>query len=67
MATAGQDALRWQCSSFCNGGECLEIARRDDAILVRNCGDPGRWLCFSTASWHDFVSKVKGGSPGYGS
>jgi hypothetical protein len=63
MATAGHDALCWQRSSFCNGGDCLEVARQDDAVLVRNSRDPGSWLSFSAASWDEFVSKVKGGSP----
>lgn len=67
MATAGHDAPCWQCSSFCNGGDCLEIARQDGAVLVRNSADPGSRLSFSAASWHDFVGQVKSGQPGYGS
>lgn len=29
-------AVAWRKSSFCSGGECAEIRRKGDRILVRN-------------------------------
>lgn len=61
MATAGPGVLRWRCSSFCNGGDCIEVARLAGVVAIRNSADPGRFLTISAAGWQKFVRDLKGG------
>lgn len=61
MATAGPGALRWRCSSFCNGGDCVEVAVQADAVAIRNSADAGNLLTVSAAGWRVFVRDCKEG------
>jgi hypothetical protein len=66
MATAGPGALRWRCSSFCNGGDCVEVAVQPDAVqpdvvAIRNSADTGNFLTVSAAGWRAFVRDCKDG------
>ena len=61
MATAGPGALRWRCSSFCNGGDCVEVALRADLVAIRNSADTENFLTVSAAGWRAFVRDCKEG------
>jgi hypothetical protein len=61
MATAGPGALRWRCSSFCNGGDCVEVALQADVVAIRNSADTGNFLTVSAAGWRAFVRDCKDG------
>jgi Domain of unknown function (DUF397) len=61
MANEGDDGLRWQCSSFCNGGSCVEVALRADGAIVRDSRNPEAWLAVSAAGWRAFVRDCKEG------
>jgi hypothetical protein len=50
----------WRISSWCNGGSCVAVAIRDDAILVRNTSGPeGPILAFNPAAWRDLIADIK--------
>jgi len=50
----------WRTSSRCNGGSCVAMAIRDDAILVRNTSDPeGPIIAVSPAAWRDLIAGIK--------
>lgn len=51
----------WRKSSYSgNGGQCVEVADRDNHLLVRDSKEPeGAKLAFTTASWTAFTAKVK--------
>lgn len=61
MATAGPGALRWRCSSFCNGGDCLEVAWGPGVVAIRSSADRGRFLTISAASWQNLIRDLKRG------
>jgi len=61
MATAGPGALRWRCSNFCNGGDCVEVAFQADAVAIRNSANPARILTIPVAAWRAFVRDLKQG------
>jgi hypothetical protein len=61
MATAGPGGLRWRCSSFCNGGDCVEVAVQPDMVAIRNSADNGNFLRISVAGWRAFVRDCKEG------
>lgn len=52
----------WRKSSYSdsNGGDCVEWARRQTTVAVRDSKDPGGpALAFSPAAWATFVDAVK--------
>ncbi len=54
--------FRWMRSSFCSTSNCVEVARRDATLLVRDSKDPaGHVLAYSLDEWRAFVSAVKAG------
>ena len=71
------DGNEWQRSSFCSGGQCVEVAasasgcghnncvvvdRDGDLILVRDSKNPGQQpLAFDRAEWETFVAGVEAG------
>jgi Domain of unknown function (DUF397) len=61
MATAGPERLRWRCSSFCNGGDCVEVAVQADRVAIRNSADIGNFLTISLAGWRAFIRDCKDG------
>lgn len=45
-----------------NGGECVEVRRRDEAIQVRDSKDPtGPILRFTGKDWAAFIGGAKDG------
>lgn len=55
--------LNWRKSSAsAGGGECVEVAKQDSSVLVRDSFHrPGRILRFTPAQWRWFVQRVKSG------
>jgi len=52
----------WQRSSFCSSGQCVEVGRDGDQILVRDSKNPGQQpLAFDRAEWETFVAGVEAG------
>jgi hypothetical protein len=52
----------WRKSSYSsdNGGECVETASRDSAVMVRDTTDrDGKMLTFTAAAWEAFTSELK--------
>jgi hypothetical protein len=45
----------WRKSSFCAAGECLEIAQKDDTVLLRNNRSPRVVVRVSTEEWEAFA------------
>jgi hypothetical protein len=50
-------------SSFCSGGDCVEVERISDTFAVRyaHAGRTSRELLFSLAEWEAFIAGVKAG------
>ena len=61
MAIARPERLRWRCSSFCNGGECVEVVLQADAVAIRSSTDTENFLTISVAGWRAFVRDCKEG------
>lgn len=50
------------CSSFCSSGDCVEVATRDGAVLVRDSKNPeGPVLSYTAEEWQAFVDGVRNG------
>jgi len=54
----------WRKSSRSGGGEnCVEAARTDDGVMVRDSKNPaGPRLAFTRAEWKRFLASVKAGA-----
>ena len=57
---AAQPAFR--TASFCNGGECVEVAQRGGLIVLRDSTKPrGIMLYYAVGDWGSFVRNIKSG------
>ena len=55
-------SLRWQRSSFCSSGGCVEVARESRSVHVRDTHDPeGTHLVVPVEAWRDFINRIKRG------
>jgi hypothetical protein len=58
-------AAEYRISSFCSGGDCVEVGMRNDGVVaVRDTKDRSRELTFSRQEWAAFVAGIKGGAFG---
>jgi hypothetical protein len=57
---ADQENLAWQVSRSCDGGQCIGVARRGDAVLIGNTSNPQAPVSeFSVGEWQQFLAGVK--------
>jgi hypothetical protein len=56
-------AADYKTSSFCSGGDCVEVGMRlDGVVAVRDTKDRSRELTFSSQEWAAFVAGIKRGA-----
>jgi hypothetical protein len=56
------DQPRWQRSSRCSGGTCVEVAQADGVVWLRDGKRPEREpIVASAEEWAAFVAGVRGG------
>jgi len=61
-AAEGSQEIVWHRASRCANGECVEVARGDGLILVRDSKDPaGAVLTYSDEEWTAFIASIKAG------
>lgn len=55
---------QWRRASKCDtGGQCVEVARAEPAVAVRDSKNPGRgYLVFSPQAWTAFTRRIKDGT-----
>lgn len=57
------DGLVWRRARYCYTGECVEVARQDGIILMRDSKDPqGGVVRISDDDWTSLVSDIKAGA-----
>jgi len=63
MTAPEQTAAVWRTSSRSNGqGQCVQVARLDQAVAVRDSKDPaGPVLTFTPTEWAAFIAGAKDG------
>lgn len=49
------EQLTWRRSGRCSGGSCVEVAKVDDRIMVRNSADPRLVVTFTHDEWMAFL------------
>lgn len=54
-------APAWRKASFCAAGECVEIARQNDMIVLRNSSAPGTVVSYTTEEWQAFATGFRAG------
>lgn len=55
-------ALEWHKASFCQTGECVEIAAYNDLVLMRSSAQPKLgYVYFSPEEFNRFLEAVKSG------
>ncbi len=61
IAIQGSPPVVWQRARVCGTGECVEVARDGDAIVVRDSKNPAQKLRYTRQEWRAFVIGVKAG------
>jgi len=56
-----QIAAVWRKSSFCTSGECVEIAKRGETVVLRNSRAPRAEVRYTAEEWHAFVQGLRAG------
>lgn len=60
-------ALPWRKSRRCDSGNCIEVARNGEFVLVRDSTHPdGPTLRFHKSDWDAFIAGLRAGRPGRG-
>ncbi|GIJ47581.1 hypothetical protein Val02_44670 [Virgisporangium aliadipatigenens] len=54
-------ATHWRRSTFCATGECVEVARAGEDVVVRNSTDGDNVVAFTPEAWTDFVEAIRDG------
>ena len=49
----------WRKSSFCQNGECAEVAAEGEEVLLRSTRSPGEVIRLSAAEWQAFVRGIQ--------
>lgn len=58
MLTATVDG-GWQRSTFCSGGNCVQVKRSGNTVMVRDRG--GRIVTFTATAWQEFLAGAEAG------
>jgi len=55
------ESLKWIKSTYSAQGNCVEVASRDDGLVVRDSkqGGTGPLLRFPASSWRRFADRLK--------
>lgn len=55
-------SLAWYRASFCQNGECVEIATYNDTVMMRNSAWPDSgYIYFTTEDFNTFLLAAKAG------
>jgi hypothetical protein len=55
-------ALDWHKASFCQTGECIEIAAYNDVVLMRSSSQPeSGYVYFTPEEFNSFLEAAKSG------
>ena len=49
----------WRKSSFCQQGECAEVALVNGEVVVRSSRSPAETVSFTAAEWQAFLAGVR--------
>jgi len=49
----------WRRPSYCQNGECAEVAKQDDMIALRSSTAPGRVVRYTVDEWQALVRAIK--------
>nr|MDT0658447.1 DUF397 domain-containing protein [Micromonospora sp. DSM 115978] len=49
----------WRKSGRCESQHCVEVARFDGGVAIRDSTDPGRHIRFGRASWREFIITLR--------
>jgi hypothetical protein len=51
----------WRKSSFCQAGECVEVAQLNEEIILRSTRSPSAVVRLTADEWHAFAQGMRAG------
>lgn len=61
MSLTGSAMPVWRKSSRCESQQCVEVARLDHGIAIRDSKDPQPQLVFDSSAWRAFIVTLRTG------
>jgi hypothetical protein len=61
LETRSQETAVWRKASFCQAGECAEVAAEDEEILLRSTRSPETVVRLTTAEWQALTKGIQAG------
>lgn len=58
MSQTGSAVTIWRKSTRCESQQCVEVARVDSGMAVRNSTDPSRHIVFDVPVWQRFLDTL---------
>jgi uncharacterized protein DUF397 len=58
---SGRPAMTWRRSSFCQNGECAEVAEHDGEVMLRSSRSPKDVVRLTSAEWQAFANGIRAG------
>ena len=56
------EKVQWRISASCGGGNCVQVARHEDSIAIRDSKNPDQGVqSYTIDEWREFVTGVKRG------
>ena len=61
-SAASSTYIRWRTAAKSGGGNCIQVARRDDVIMIADSKNPGGpILVYTLQEFHAFINGIKNG------
>lgn len=54
-------AVAWRKASHCQSGECAEVSRNGDEVIIRNSRSPQDVVRLTISEWHAFEKGMRAG------
>jgi hypothetical protein len=61
LEARSQKTAVWRKASFCQAGECAEVAVENEEILLRSTRSPGTVVRLTTAEWRALAEGIQAG------
>ena len=56
------EGLPWTTSSYCNGGDCVQVAQTESSVFLGDSKNPnGPALSYTRSGWERVINNIKSG------
>jgi predicted secreted Zn-dependent protease len=56
---SAEEGLSWRTSRTCDGGVCVNVARRGESVIFGTGKPDGPTIAYTSTEWKEFIAGVK--------